>query len=96
MINLHRGYLRAIDLIVTASAALQESGRAKVPESSPEAGDTVLWTFERKHFPPDGRHRVRAPVAIADQPHDHPAYDSPSVAPEEGRLLFPRRAPSRK
>ena len=59
IINLHRGYLRTIDLIITASAALKESGRAKVPESPPDVGDTVLWTFERKHFPPDRRLRVR-------------------------------------
>jgi hypothetical protein len=59
IVNLHRGYLRTIDLIVTASAALKESGRAKVPESPPDVVDPVLWTFERKHFPRDRRLRVR-------------------------------------
>ena len=84
MINLHRGYLRTIDLIVAASAALQESGRARVPESSPDPGDTVLWTFERKHFPLDRRVRVRvdasgyvhAGVARADGTWD-PVYNVP-------------------
>jgi hypothetical protein len=56
--NLHRGYLRTIDLIVAASEALNESGRPKVPESPPDVGDTVLWTFERKHFPPNRLLRV--------------------------------------
>jgi hypothetical protein len=59
IINLHRGYPRTIDLIVTASAALTGSGRPEVAESPPEVGDTVLWTFQRKHFPADRRVRVR-------------------------------------
>jgi hypothetical protein len=59
IINLHREYLRTIDLIVAASAALNESGRPKVPESPPDFSDTVLWTFERKHFPPNRLLRVR-------------------------------------
>jgi hypothetical protein len=59
IINLHRGYLRTIDLIMTASAALKESGRATVPESPPDVVDPVLWTFEGKHFPRDRRLRVR-------------------------------------
>jgi hypothetical protein len=59
IINLHRGYLRTIDLIVAASAALNESGRPKVPESPSDVGDTVLWTFKRKHFPPNRLLRVR-------------------------------------
>jgi len=84
IINLHRGYLRTIDLIVAASAALNESGRAKVPESPPDVGDTVLWTFERKHFPPNRRLRVRvgasgyahAGLARADGSWD-PVYNVP-------------------
>jgi len=91
MINLHRGYLRTIDVIVAASAALQESGRAKVPESSPDAGDTVLWTFERKHFPLDRRVRVRvnasgyvhAGVARADGTWD-PVYNVPLTPLADG------------
>jgi hypothetical protein len=59
IINLHRGYLRTIDLIVAASAALNESGRPKLPESPPDVGDTVLWTFEQKRFPPNRLVRVR-------------------------------------
>jgi hypothetical protein len=59
IINLHRGYLRTIDVIIAATAALKESGRAKVPESLPDVVDPVLWTFERKHFPRDRRLRVR-------------------------------------
>jgi hypothetical protein len=59
IINLHRGYLRTIDLIMTASAALKESGRSTVPETPPDVVDPVLWTFERKHFPRDRRLRVR-------------------------------------
>lgn len=59
IVNLHRGYLRTIDLMITATAALKQSGRASVPESPPNVVDPVLWTFERKHFPPDRRLRVR-------------------------------------
>ncbi|HKQ19107.1 MAG TPA: hypothetical protein VJW75_05110, partial [Candidatus Eisenbacteria bacterium] len=84
IINLHRGYLRTIDLIVAASEVLNESGRAKVSESPPDVGDTVLWTFERKHFPPSRRLRVRvgaggyvhAGVARADGSWD-PVYNVP-------------------
>jgi hypothetical protein len=84
IINLHRGYLRTIDLIITASAALKESKPAKVPESPTAVGDTVLWTFERKDFPPDRRLRVRvgasgyvhAGVARADGTWD-PVYNVP-------------------
>ena len=84
IVNLHRGYLRTIDLIVAASAALNESGRATVPESPPDIGDTVLWTFERKHFPPNRRLRVRvgasgyvhAGLARADESWD-PVYNVP-------------------
>ena len=91
IINLHRGYLRTIDLIITASAALKESGRAKVPESPPDVGDTVLWTFERKHFPPDRRLRVRvgasgyvhAGVARADGTWD-PVYNVPLTPLSDG------------
>jgi hypothetical protein len=59
IINLHRGYLRTIDLIVAATAVLNESGGTTVPESLPDVGDTVLWTFERKQFPRNCRLRVR-------------------------------------
>jgi hypothetical protein len=91
MINLHRGYLRTIDLIVTASAALHESGRAKIPDSWPDAGDTVLWTFERQHFPRDRRLRVRvgasgyvhAGVARADGTWD-PVYNVPLTPLPDG------------
>ena len=91
IINLHRGYLRTIALIITASAALKKSGRAKVPESPPDVGDTVLWTFERKHFPPDRRLRVRvgasgyvhAGVARADGTWD-PVYNVPLMPLSDG------------
>src|SRR5262249_54302881 len=81
IINLHRGYTRTIDLMITASAALKESGRAHVPESPPVVGDTVLWTFERKDFPPDRRLRVR--VARADGNWD-PVYNVPLTPLPDG------------
>jgi hypothetical protein len=59
IIGLHRGYHRTIDVIVAATAALHESGHAPLPPSQPEVGDAVLWTFERPHFPPGRRVRVR-------------------------------------
>jgi Calcineurin-like phosphoesterase len=91
IINLHRGYLRTIDLLITASGALKESRRAKVPESPPDVGDTVLWTFERKDFPPDRRLRVRvgasgyvhAGVAHADGTWD-PVYNVPLAPLPDG------------
>jgi len=91
IINLHRGYLRTIDVIIAASAALHESGRAKVPESPPDVGDTLLWTFERKYFPRHGRLRVRvgasgfvhAGVARADGIWD-PVYNVPLTPVPDG------------
>ena len=91
IINLHRGYLRTIDLIITASAALKESGRAKVPESPPEVVDPVLWTFERKQFPRDRRLRLRvgasgyvhAGVACADGTWN-PIYNVPLIPLPDG------------
>jgi len=91
MINLHRGYLRTIDLIVAASAAVQESGRAKIPESPPDTGDTALWAFERKDFPRDRRLRVRvgasgyvhAGVSRADGTWD-PVYNVPLTPLPDG------------
>ena len=91
IINLHRGYRRTIDLIIAASAALNESGRAKVAESPPDVGDTVLWTFERKHFPPNRRLRVRvrasgyvhAGLARADGSWD-PVYNVPLIPVKDG------------
>jgi hypothetical protein len=91
IVNLHRGYLRTIDLMITASGALKESGRAKVPESPPNVVDPVLWTFERKHFPPDRRLRVRvggsgyvhAGVAHADGTWD-PVYNAPLTPLPDG------------
>lgn len=91
IINLHRGYRRTIDLIIAAGAALNESGRATVAESPPDVGDTVLWTFERKHFPPNRRVRVRvrasgyvhAGLARADGSWD-PVYNVPLIPVKDG------------
>jgi hypothetical protein len=91
IINLHRGYLRTIDVIITATAALKESGQAKVPESSSDVGDTVLWTFEQSDFPLDRRLRVRvdasgyvhAGVARADGIWD-PVYNVPLTPLPDG------------
>ncbi|HSL20666.1 MAG TPA: metallophosphoesterase [Vicinamibacterales bacterium] len=59
MTSLRRGYDRAIDVIGAATVALRESNAATLPPSQPEVGDTVLWTFERPHFPRGRRVRVR-------------------------------------
>jgi calcineurin-like phosphoesterase family protein len=91
IINLHRGYRRTIDLITAASAALNGSGRATVAESPPDVGDTVLWTFERKHFPPNRRLRVRvrasgyvhAGLARPDGSWD-PVYNVPLIPAKDG------------
>jgi hypothetical protein len=91
IINLHREYMRTIDLIITASAALKESGRANVPASPPDVDDTVLWTFQRKDFPPGRRLRVRvgasgyvhAGVARAEGIWD-PVYNVPLTPLPDG------------
>jgi hypothetical protein len=57
--GLHREYHRAIDVIVAATRALQESGLAGLPPDQPDAGDTVLWTFDRPKFPKGRRLCVR-------------------------------------
>lgn len=82
--RLHCAYLRMVDLIIAASTALNESEQAKVPELSPDVGDTELWTFERKYFPSNRRLRVRvagsgyvhAGIARADGNWD-PVYNVP-------------------
>jgi hypothetical protein len=91
IISLRRGYDRATDVIIAATAALHESGQATLPPSPPEVGDTVLWTFERPHFPPGGRLRVRvagsgfvhAGVTGSDGAWD-PIYNAPLVPLPEG------------
>lgn len=90
--NLHRGCLRTIDLIATATIGLKESGAATLREFRPDVGDTALWTFERKHFPADRRLRVRvgasgyvhAGVAHADGTWD-PVYNVPLTPRPDGR-----------
>jgi hypothetical protein len=57
--GLHREYHRAIDVIVAATTALQESGLAALPPAQPDARDTALWTFERPDFPRGQRLCVR-------------------------------------
>lgn len=89
--GLQRGYHRTIDVIVAATAAMHESGRAERPPAPPEAGDTVLWTFERPHVPPGRRVRIRvagsgfvhAGVARPDGAWD-PVYNVPLVPVPEG------------
>ncbi len=56
--NLHRGYRRAIDVIVAATSALRQSPSTGTPDS-PDIGETQLWTFTRPQFSPGRRLRVR-------------------------------------
>ena len=91
IIDLHRSYRRTLAVIVAATAALGESGSAAPLQSSLEVGDTVLWTFERPHFPPGRRLRVRvggsgfvhAGVSGPDGAWN-PIYNVPLVAVPEG------------
>jgi hypothetical protein len=55
----HRSHHRAMDVIVAATAALRESGRTAPPPAPPDVGPTMLWTLDRRHFPPGCRVRVR-------------------------------------
>jgi hypothetical protein len=57
--NLHRAYLRTLEVLTAATAALNASSGTTLQESSLEVADTVLWTFERQQFPPGRRLRVR-------------------------------------
>jgi hypothetical protein len=57
--SLQRGYHRAIDVLVAATAAMQASGSPVRPEEQPEVGETVPWTFDRPAVPPGRRLRVR-------------------------------------
>jgi hypothetical protein len=59
IVSLHHSYRRTIDLIVTATQTMRDSRPTAVPPPPPEVGGTVLWTFERPHFPPGHRIRVR-------------------------------------
>lgn len=91
IVDLRRGYVRTMELIAAAAAALNESGRATLPPAPPEVRDTRLWTFERRQFPLGRRLRVRvggsgfvhAGVAGAGGAWD-PVYNVPLV-PLEGR-----------
>jgi hypothetical protein len=57
--RLQRGFHRAIDVLLAATAAMPEPGPAVLPAGQPELGDTVLWTFDRPDVPPGRRLRVR-------------------------------------
>jgi hypothetical protein len=89
--SLHRGYHRTIDVILGATAALHESRPSGLPPSPTEVGDTVLWTFERPHFPAGHRLRVRvtgsgfvhAGVSRADGTWT-PVYNVPLVPVPDG------------
>jgi hypothetical protein len=91
IIGLQRGYHRTMDVIAAATAAMRESGRTPLPPAPPEAGDTALWTFERPHFPPGRRVRVRvtgsgfvhAGITGPDGAWD-PVYHVPLVPLPEG------------
>jgi hypothetical protein len=91
IIGLQRGYHRTMDVIVAATAAMRESGRMALPPAPTEVGDTVLWTFERPHFPPGRRVRVRvtgsgfvhAGITGSDGAWD-PVYNVPLVPLPEG------------
>jgi hypothetical protein len=58
VVDLHRAYQRTIEVIGAATAAMNESGRARIAASPPGPGDTVLWTFQRPQFPAGRRVRV--------------------------------------
>ena len=91
ILSFKRGYHRTIDVIVAATAAMHESGRAVLRPTPPDVGDTVLWTFKRPHFPPGRRLRVRvngsgfvhAGVMRSDGTWD-PVYNVPLVPRPEG------------
>jgi hypothetical protein len=91
MVNLRRGYVRTTEVIAAATAALNESGRASLPEPPPEVGEAVRWSFERRTFPAGRRVRVRvrgsgvvhAGVAGADGTWE-PVYKVPLVPLAEG------------
>jgi hypothetical protein len=91
MSGLQASYDRTMDLIVAATAAIRDSGRAAFPPAPPEIGDTVLWTFARPQFPPG--HRVRVCVAGSGFVHAgvrgsngvwSPVYNVPLVPLPEG------------
>jgi hypothetical protein len=89
--RLQRGFHRAIDVLVTATAALPEPDPAVRPAGEPEVGDTVLWTFDRPGVPPGRRLRVRVSGsgfvhAGVSGPGDFwsPVYNVPLVPTPEG------------
>jgi hypothetical protein len=59
IVTRHSVYRRAIDTIVTVTAAMHDSGRAPTPSPGPDVGETTLWTFEQPYFPRGRRLRVR-------------------------------------
>ena len=91
ILSFKRGYHRTIDVIVAATAAMHESGRAPLRPTPPDVGDTVLWTFKRPYFPPGRRLCVRvtgsgfvhAGVRRSDGTWD-PVYNVPLVPRPEG------------
>jgi hypothetical protein len=58
VVSLHHSYRRTMDTIVAATETMRDSRPTVVPPP-PEVNPTVLWTFERPHFPPGRRIRVR-------------------------------------
>jgi hypothetical protein len=91
IVNLHRSYLRTIELITAATVALSEFGSPTLPVAPPEVGDTVLWSFKRRQFPRGHRLRVRvgasgfvhAGVSSADGTWD-PVYNVPLMPLSDG------------
>jgi hypothetical protein len=57
--NLHRSYLRTIEVIAAATRARLDYPSTTLSATPPEIGETVLWTFERREFRPGRRLRVR-------------------------------------
>jgi hypothetical protein len=58
VVSLHHSYRRTMDTIVTATRTMRDAWPTAV-SPPPEVNETVLWTFERPHFPPGRRIRVR-------------------------------------
>jgi hypothetical protein len=92
MTRVHRGYQRAMDVIVAATAALREAGSGTPPPDPQDVGETVPWTFRQPHFVSGSRLRVQvggrgfvhAGVASNSGSWD-PVYNVPLVPLPDGQ-----------
>jgi Calcineurin-like phosphoesterase len=89
-VNLGGGFMRTLDVLMTAAVALHGPGHVSTAAAGQQADDATVWTFNHKHFPVQGRVRIRVGAsgyvhAGVAQPRGRwaPVYDVPLIPTPE-------------